>query len=387
MNSISLVARREFRAQTRSKASIISTIVMAILIIAGGVLGKFLLDDEDTPEVVSATVGVTSDTAPLTSYLEDTGLTVVEVSGDPAEALTDEDINAVLADDPSIPTIYAVDGAEDLELVTELTELSTSNYLLTETFGDEATAEVKQEFIDSQALTVEIIGASDFDPVAFIVGVLTVSLVYLTIVMGVSMLAMGVVEEKSSRVVELLLATIRPRDLLMGKFLGIGLAIFLMVAVYVAAMVTAGAIAGVLPDINIASYVPMLLVWVILGYIIYASITGGLAATVSRQEDIGAITTPVIFLSMVPFYFAMFYVPNNPDTLLSQVMGYIPFFSPFVMPVRASVSDVPLSDNLIAIGICLLTIPILAAIAGKIYERSILHTGTRMKLTEVLRNK
>lgn len=387
MNSISLVARREFRAQTRSKASIISTIVMAILIIAGGVLGKFLLDDEDTPEVVSATVGVTSDTAPLTSYLEDTGLTVVEVSGDPAEALTDEDINAVLADDPSIPTIYAVDGAEDLELVTELTELSTSNYLLTETFGDEATAEVKQEFIDSQALTVEIIGASDFDPVTFIVGVLTVSLVYLTIVMGVSMLAMGVVEEKSSRVVELLLATIRPRDLLMGKFLGIGLAIFLMVAVYVAAMVTAGAIAGVLPDINIASYVPMLLVWVILGYIIYASITGGLAATVSRQEDIGAITTPVIFLSMVPFYFAMFYVPNNPDTLLSQVMGYIPFFSPFVMPVRASVSDVPLSDNLIAIGICLLTIPILAAIAGKIYERSILHTGTRMKLTEVLRNK
>lgn len=387
MNSISLVARREFRAQTRSKASIISTIVMAILIIAGGFLGKFLLNDEDTPEVVSATVGVTSDTAPLTSYLEETGLTVVEVSGDPAQALMDEDINAVLADDPSVPTIYAVDGAEDLELVTELTELSTSNYLLTETFGDEATAEVKQEFIDSQALTVEIIGASDFDPVAFIVGVLTVSLVYLTIVIGVSMLAMGVVEEKSSRVVELLLATIRPRDLLMGKFLGIGLAIFLMVAVYVAAMVTAGAIAGVLPDINITSHVPMLLIWVILGYIIYASITGGLAATVSRQEDIGAITTPVIFLSLVPFYFAMFYVPNNPDTLLSQVTGYIPFFSPFVMPVRASVSDVPLSDNLVAIGICLLTIPILAAIAGKIYERSILHTGTRMKLTEVLRNK
>lgn len=388
MNSISLVTRREFRAQIRSKAAIISTLVMAALIIGAGILGKFLLNDDEDPDMVVGTVGVTEETAPLKADLEEIGLTVVDVSGEPETALeANEDLDAVISGDPSSPTIYALESSSELDTITQVTQIATSNHLLSDNFGDAATDEVKQEFLDSQALSVEILGEPEFDPVTFLVGVITVSLIYFVIVMGVSILATGVVEEKSSRVVEVLLATIRPRELLMGKFIGIGFAIFIMVAIYVAAMVIAASIAGILPDINITSYIPMLLVWVVLGYIIYASITGGLAATVSRQEDIGAVTTPMIFLSMVPFYFALFYVPENPDSMLTQILGYVPFFGPFILPVRAAVSEVPLSDTLISIGACLVFIPILASIAGKIYERSILHTGARMKVMDALRRK
>lgn len=386
MSPIFLVARREFIAQTRSKALIISTVVMAVLILAAGVLGRFLLEPDDTPDQIVATVGVTNSASPLTEDLEAAGLTVIDVQGPAEDILTaNEDLNAVIAAQPSRPQIFALDGAEHLDFITEATEAAAGSYVLTDTFGDQATPEAKAYLADAQNLSVEIFSANEFDPIAFTVGLITVSIVYGVIVMGVSMLATGVVEEKSSRVVEILLATIKPRDLLMGKFLGIGGAIFLMVAVYTAAIVGAGAIAGILPDINITTYVPMLLLWVVLGYIIYASITGGLAATVSRQEDIGAITTPIIFLSIVPFYFAMFYVPNSPDSTLTQIIGFIPFFSPFILPIRSAITEVPMSDVLISVGICLVTIPILATLAGKIYERSILHTGTRMKLTEVFK--
>ncbi|AZQ77985.1 ABC transporter permease [Flaviflexus ciconiae] len=386
MSPIFLVARREFIAQTRSKALIISTVVMAVLILAAGVLGRFLLEPDDNPDQIVATVGVTNSASPLTEDLEAAGLTVIDVQGPAEDILTaNEDLNAVIAAEPSRPQIFALDNAEHLDFITEATESAAGSYVLTDTFGDQATPEAKAYLADAQNLSVEIFSANEFDPIAFIVGLITVSLVYGVIVMGVSMLATGVVEEKSSRVVEILLATIKPRDLLMGKFLGIGGAIFLMVAVYTAAIVGAGAIAGILPDINITTYVPMLLLWVVLGYIIYASITGGLAATVSRQEDIGAITTPIIFLSIVPFYFAMFYVPNSPDSTLTQIIGFIPFFSPFLLPIRSAITEVPMSDVLISVGICLVTIPILATLAGKIYERSILHTGTRMKLTEVFK--
>lgn len=386
MSPIFLVARREFISQTRSKALIISTVVMAVLILAAGVLGRFLLEPDDNPDQIVATVGVTNSASPLTEDLEAAGLTVIDVQGPAEDILTaNEDLSAVIAAEPSRPQIFALDGAQHLDFITEATESAAGSYVLTDTFGDQATPEAKAYLADAQNLSVEIFSANEFDPIAFIVGLITVSLVYGVIVMGVSMLATGVVEEKSSRVVEILLATIKPRDLLMGKFLGIGGAIFLMVAVYTAAIVGAGAIAGILPDINITTYVPMLLLWVVLGYIIYASITGGLAATVSRQEDIGAITTPIIFLSIVPFYFAMFYVPNSPDSTLTQIIGFIPFFSPFILPIRSAITEVPMSDVLISVGICLVTIPILATLAGKIYERSILHTGTRMKLTEVFK--
>lgn len=386
MSPIFLVARREFIAQTRSKALIISTVVMAVLILAAGVLGRFLLEPDDNPDQIVATVGVTNSASPLTEDLEAAGLTVIDVQGPAEDILTaNEDLNAVIAAEPSRPQIFALDGAQHLDFITEATESAAGSYVLTDTFGDQATPEAKAYLADAQNLSVETFSANEFDPIVFIVGLITVSLVYGVIVMGVSMLATGVVEEKSSRVVEILLATIKPRDLLMGKFLGIGGAIFLMVAVYTAAIVGAGAIAGILPDINITTYVPMLLLWVVLGYIIYASITGGLAATVSRQEDIGAITTPIIFLSIVPFYFAMFYVPNSPDSTLTQIIGFIPFFSPFILPIRSAFTEVPMSDVLISVGICLVTIPILATLAGKIYERSILHTGTRMKLTEVFK--
>lgn len=396
MNSTILVARRELQAQLRSKSLIISTIVLTILILAAGVLGRFLLDDEgvegegSATDVVEldATVGVTESAMPLSDTLSAAGLTVVPLDGDPETVLEEnEDVSALIDGTPQSPQIFALEGAENLDVITSITQSAATTVVVSDQLGDEAAPGVLEAMSEAQQIMPEIVGGTEFDPVLFTVGTLTAAIVYGVIAFGIAMLATGVVEEKSSRVVEILLATIKPRNLLLGKFLGIGAAILAMVATYVLAMVAAAAIAGLLPEINIGRYIPMLIVWVLLGYIIYASVTGGLAATVSRQEDIGAITGPMVFLSLIPFYFAMFYVPENPDSTVTQIVGFVPFFSPFVLPVRAAFTDVPVMDVVIAIAICLAAIPILAALAGKIYERSILHTGTRMKLKDALRSR
>ncbi|WP_182355038.1 ABC transporter permease [Flaviflexus huanghaiensis] len=388
MNSTILVARRELQAQLRSKALVVSTIILAVLILAAGVLGRLLLSDDDGDDEPAATVGVSESAMPLADALSAAGLTTVPVDGDPQTILeSEEELDALIAGAPDSPQIFALDSAEHLDLITSITQSATTAFIIGEQLGDAEATVVLDAIGQAQQIVPDIVGGTEFDPVRFVVGLLTATLVYGVIVFGIAMLATGVVEEKTSRVVEILLATIKPRNLLLGKFLGIGVAILSIVAIYVIALVAAGAISGLLPEINIGRYIPMLIVWVLLGYIIYASVTGGLAATVSRQEDIGAITGPMVFLSLIPFYFAMFYVPENPDSTVTQIVGFVPFFSPFVMPVRSAFTNVPAFDIVIAIAICLATIPLLAAIAGKIYERSILHTGTRMKLKDALRSR
>ena len=72
-----------------------------------------------------------------------------------------------------------------------------------------------------------------------------------------------------------------------------------------------------------------LIVWFLLGYLLYALLFGGFAALVSRQEEIGSVTTPLMFLLFVPFYVTMFLVPNDPDSTLVRVLSQVPFFAPF----------------------------------------------------------
>src|SRR5699024_3672260 len=150
------------------------------------------------------------------------------------------------------------------------------------------------------------------------------------------MVSVGVVEEKSSRVVEILLATIRPTQLLAGKVLGVGVVALRQVIIFAVGGFIAAQATGGLDgfELDRGSALGMLLQWVLLGFAIYVVLVGGLAALVSRQEDIGAVTTPMVFGMMIPFYLGIYLVPNAPEALATKVLSQIPFFSPFMMPVR-----------------------------------------------------
>ena len=111
------------------------------------------------------------------------------------------------------------------------------------------------------------------------------------------------------------------------------------------------------------------------------------ARFVSRQEDIGSVTTPLLFLLFIPFYTTMFLVPNDPDTTLVRVLSQIPIFAPFMMPVRDAFGALEPLEMPLALAIAAATIPGLVWLAARVYQRGVLHTGGRMKLSEALRSR
>lgn len=233
------------------------------------------------------------------------------------------------------------------------------------------------------------------NPLGFIVGMVAVMFVAIPIFMGMGALNSGVVEEKTSRVVEIILTTVKPRTLLLAKLLGIGSAMLVFIACYLAGIVAGAGLAGVLPSMgNLAAahlnpwtFAPAILVWLAVGYFTFGGLSGALASTVSRQEDLGAVQTPVIFGAMIPMYVALYLVPYAPDTTVTHILSCCPFLSPFMMPMRMALGAVGVWEQLLAFAVQIATICLLSLLAGKVYERSILHTGERLKLRQALRGR
>ena len=228
---------------------------------------------------------------------------------------------------------------------------------------------------------------SGYEGPAYGISMVMISLLLGALISSGSIIAMGVVEEKTSRVVEILLATIKPTQLLAGKVLGIGVYGLFQIVVLAGALAGALAALGLTADIevNIGASLALLIVWFLLGYALFALLFGGFAALVSRQEEIGSVTTPLMFLLFVPYYTTLFVVPGDPDSTVVRVLSQIPFFAPFMMPARDAFGAVAGWELALSMGIALLTIPLLVWVAARVYQRGVLHTGGRMKLAEALK--
>lgn len=391
-----LVIKREFTTLLGSKAMKISTTVLVILFLAAGLIGRFLLNDDDGEQTVpdQLTIGITTEAAPLAPYLESGGDVTVESIGneDPRTAFNAEgaDFEAIVSGSPTSPVVSSSDSDT---MVREMTILATTEYLVDESGA--LTPQLSQQLQAASRVSVVDVSQDAIanNPIGYAVGMASVIILMMITIMGVSTLSAGVVEEKSSRVVEILLTTVRPRTLLLGKILGIGSAMLVIFLIYLAGIFGglwisgllegAGVVVQALGALGVWGYVPMVVLWILLGYFTFASITGGLAATVSRQEDLGAVQTPIIFMQLIPMYVAMYLVPYLPEATVTKVLSYVPIFSPYLMPMRAAVGDVAPWEHGLAIGLSLVAIPLLGILAGKIYERSILHVGERVKLTNI----
>jgi len=391
------VARREFMTRMVTKSNIISLAVMVGAIIAFGIAGKILVPDEIEPEPLR--LGLDPAVSELATHLEaapagaDAGVTVEELDEAAARAeLADPDsdprLEAWVTGEVSAPTVvFEKDpDAEVLAIVEQAARAATTARAVADMGGDPAALE---SALAGVAVTVDQVvePETEIDPGQMIVSVVVVSLLLFALIGSGSMIAMGVVEEKTSRVVEILLSTIRPGQLLAGKILGIGAYGLFQIAVLGGAATGVVAGLGVFPDLEINLGLTFLLtvVWFLLGFGVFALLFGGFAALVSRQEDIGSVTTPLMFALFVPFYVSFFLVPAQPDSTLTKVLSQIPFFAPFMMPTRAAVGSLEAWEMPLALLLTAMTIPVLVWISARVYRRAVLHTGGRMKLSEALR--
>jgi ABC-2 type transport system permease protein len=235
------------------------------------------------------------------------------------------------------------------------------------------------------------------NPMLVGIGVAATVVLLMAIVTTGSSIAQGVVEEKSSRIVEILLATLKPWQLMAGKIIGIGIAglvqIFAILGSTLAAAYAFG-LTGFLSaqGVDLARIVLWSLAWFIVGYFSYACLYAAVGSTASKPEEIQNAVAPMTILIVLAYYASIFVVQAGEALgsewgILVYVMKYVPLFSPLTMPGALSSGQASDIEGLISLGISVVCLPLIVMLASKIYSRSILQTGARVKLSAVFKTK
>ena len=198
--------------------------------------------------------------------------------------------------------------------------------------------------------------------------------------------AMGVVEEKSTRVVEVLLAAVRPVQLLAGKIFGIGLVgLFQLAIIGVIGLALATASGAITIPPDAAPTIGSVLLWFLLGYAFYSSLFAVAGAIVSRQEELQNTATPLNLLMVASFFVAFSTSVSGADSTLAKVSTFLPPVAPLVMPMRIAGGDAAPWEIALSLAIMLVSIVVVVVLAARLYEGAILRTGARVKLRDAWR--
>jgi ABC-2 type transport system permease protein len=216
--------------------------------------------------------------------------------------------------------------------------------------------------------------------------VIGVILVFLMLTQYNAWILLGVMEEKSSRVVEVLLATVRPLQLLAGKVLGIGLvalgqaSVIVAFALCLAALVGSDLLHGTAP-LEVASA----LLWLVLGYAFYCWVYAAAASMAERQDQVQSLALPLSLPILLGYVMSLTVASTGNPTLFFKVLAFLPPTAPFAMPVLVGLGEVSVLGFCASALISVVCTVAVARLAGLVYRRAILRTGARVKLRDVLR--
>jgi ABC-2 type transport system permease protein len=389
--AIGLVASRELATRLRSKAYRVSTAVILLLIVAAIVILKLTSANGGVDE----TVGYTSQTSSLAAPLQASGkaigktIAVTEVASDQAgkDKVSAGSLDALLVAGPDTINVVVkknLDGGLK-SVLNVLAGQSALNQQIVDLHGDPAVvnAKVGAAKVGTEPLETPY----PYNTQQLILGIIAGILIYMSLMLNGQMVAQGVVEEKTSRVVELLLATIRPWQLMAGKVLGIGVVGLIQMVAIGAVGIIAALATGVL-TISVSAAVGTvvwLIVWYLLGFFMYAIIFAALGALVSRQEDVSGAVMPALLFVIAGYVIGISVLPSNPGSSLVEVLSVIPVFAPTLMPMRLAMGGVPVWEAGLSVLLVLILIPLLVWFAGRIYRNAVMRTGAKVKLRDALR--
>ena len=381
-----LVAWREIRERGRSRAFLASLLLVAV-VVAGTVALPSLLSSGNGTKDVALTGSIPNGLAETLQSQGDVVGTNVRIRhydtlADGQDAVRDGDVDVLVVDAARLEWRRRAD--EQLKaLVTGAIQLVAvrDRAAAAGIDTDELLAVVAPVPVDNVELG-QVAGRSlDDETAAF---VLTLVLFMAISTYGAMVLG-GVVEEKSSRTVEVLLARMPARNLLAGKIAGIGLlGLAQIVVTAVAALVTMTLVDSVdLPAVR-STVLVWAVVWFVLGYALYATVFGALGSLASRTEDASSVTGVVTVL-LVAGFMVSFAAIGSPDTTWARLVSWFPGTAPFAMPNRIAMGAATWWDPVVAVGLCLAAIAGLVVVGGRVYTSAILHTGALLKLRDVLR--
>ncbi len=382
--SIWLVAQREIVTRAKTRSFLISTGLLMVVIIVGAVVWSALAGDSEPDKV-----GVVGGGPALSSTIEEFGnatgspveVQPVATAEDARNQVADGGLDAALVVGPNAQFVAISDSGLSPTL-DGILRSSVDQASLNQALSDRG---VDAAMLPRASLTVEQTTPDRPDEGQRIVIALVGTILLITaIMMGGSMVAVGVVEEKTSRVVELLLATIKPLHLLWGKIIGIGAIAMAQVLLLGATALIAGMATGLLTIQGTAiGMFAAVIAWFVPGFLFFATLYAATGALVSRQEELNASSAPLTILAMAVMYSGIFGIQALDSTLI-QVLTWIPPFSAALMPIRIATGDTSTMQVIVTFVLMILACAAATWFASRIYQRSILRTGTRIKWSEAL---
>lgn len=381
-----LVAVREMRERSRSRAFRASVVVMALVVLAIIVLPSVLDDDDSTRDVgLAGTVP-----AGLQASIERQGRAVgtrvrvhrFDTVADGEAAARDDLLDVLVVDARRLE--WADQTDEELQAVVAGAIQLVSVRQRAVAAGIDA--DVALGLLAPVRITNVELGAasgrtSDDEGAAFIMTVI----LFLAISTYGGLVLTGVVEEKSNRVVEVLLARMRARTLLAGKVLGIGLlGLVQFGATALVALIALLSVESVDAPAARGSVLAWLVVWFVLGYALYAVAYGVLGSLASRTEDAQSAAGPAMVV-MVAGYFASIAAVGQPEGALAIFTSYFPATAPMSMPGRFALGAVGWWEPIVSAAIVAVTIVGLVRVGGRVYTSAILHSGPALKLRDAWR--
>ena len=429
-NALGVIFKSEFIRRFTSKSYILTTLLMPFGIAAFIALITFI--SLSAMSDGSSRLAIIDESGQLGASLEALGsdrVTPILIPTSPeAIAMTQDSVRAgVYAGVGVLPDsliegkgealLYTIEGTSGNSGVSGWIRTHVSDlvirYRLSEINLGEEVLTIVENRVGVESFKLADVGVADDDSGYFVVlGFLMAFLIYMAILLYGSFVMQAVVEEKSTRIVEIIISSARPFDLLMGKVLGVGMTGLVQMGAWAlmlsGIMIYGGTIAAMfidpsalnLPetatsaevmaaaDIPIPQLDPMIfaafVLFFLMGYLMYASLFAAVGSAVENVQDAQSLTIPL----MLPIILAMAVltpVIESPDSTLANVMSHFPLTSPIIMMVRISITDIPLWE--VGLSLAILLGSFLGAIwfSGRIYRVGVLSYGKKPSLAELIR--
>jgi ABC-type Na+ efflux pump, permease component len=409
MNKIKIVVGREYFTRVKKRSFIVLTILMPVLFI-GLILGAFFLSTIESGEIKK--VMVLDGTGEYRNILKDNEqyeFLAQKGSLEDFRQQSDEEVYATLVitenllENPKALTLYSRSQVQasllqhiSSQLDVYLSEKKLESYQISglKQMIEDSKIQVRIENIRMSDSGKETQSSAEF---ASTLGMIFTFLIYMFIFSYGVMVMQGVIEEKTNRIIEVMVSSVKPFDLMMGKLIGIGLVGLTQFGIWAVLFLTftlSGSFlmngseifqqfSVMLGGADMISLFFYFILFFIGGYLIYASLFAAIGAMVNAQEDTQQYMMPLTVLIFFAFY-AGFYSSQNPDGPLAFWTSLIPLTSPIVMMTRLPFG-VPWWELLLSITLLALTVILIVALAAKIYRVGILMYGKKPTYAEILK--
>ena len=414
-SALKIIIAREYLERVKRKSFIISTILMPILML-GMMVAPTLIAIMSGPE--ERVIAVIDDSGVIAPTLQNEGeITFRSFSGDMADAKANEDYDAILVIGRDVvsqpkgsislytrgaPSIQTEDYiSSQLQRTIETLRIKQYDIANLSQILDEVKVDVK---LDTFRIDKEEESATS-SILSYILGTVTMFILYMFILLYGQMVMTSIIEEKNNRVLELVVSSVKPNDLMMGKIMGIGLvaitqimiwamlligcSIWIMPGLIAAASATEGneGMATALAQLGDTGFMVNLLVYLILfligGYLFYSSIYAAIGSAVDNIQDASQLQS----IAIVPIILALIIsmtVVNDPNSSLAVWTSMIPFTAPMVMMARLPFG-IPAWQPLVSIILLALSFLAMIWVSAKIYRVGIFMYGKKPSMMELIR--